>query len=327
VSTTLAPERILKEMSGIWVQLAKSADEDASAGVLRSCSMTLVVVAREGEDAMALGETIAALMPEHPARTIVIWPKKNEPLSANVTAQCWMPFGQRRQICCEQIEITAPEGSMPDVASVISPIAAPDLPLVVWCRSRPAVESAGCADLLGMADKVVLDTADWPDSQASIQRLAALAAGRVVLGDLSWTRLTRWREMLSQLFENRKYAARLFEIARVRVAYGGTNRTVSARYMGAWVRNALETAGVRVEVSLEQDANAPAGHFSAVELSGAGFQVELARQGELLVTTVDGFSQCTSLPAATDYFLMREELGIVSRDEIFERALALAGQS
>jgi len=29
-------------------------------------------------------------------------------LGARVYSQCWMPFGERRQICCEQIEITAP---------------------------------------------------------------------------------------------------------------------------------------------------------------------------------------------------------------------------
>jgi glucose-6-phosphate dehydrogenase assembly protein OpcA len=317
----------LKEMAQIWAELGKPADGEASAGVLRSCSMTLVVIAQEGEDAMSLGETVAALMPEHPARTIVIWPKTGEPLAAKVTAQCWMPFGRRRQICCEQIEITAPEGSLPDVASVISPIAAPDLPLVVWCRSRPVAESAGCFDLFGMADKVVLDTAEWPDPHASLVRLAALNAGGLVLGDLSWTRLTRWREMLSQLFENRKYAARLPEISRVRVAYGGTNRAISATYMGAWLVSALEAAGVRTEVSLERDPNAPAGHFSAVELSGGGFRAELARQGELLITTVDGLSDCTKLSVATDYLLMREELGIVRRDPTFERVLALAARS
>jgi glucose-6-phosphate dehydrogenase assembly protein OpcA len=327
VSTTLAPERILKEMAEVWEGLAKSGDEDASAGVLRSCSLTFVVIAQEGEDAMALGETIAALMPEHPARMIVIWPKKNEQLAAKVTAQCWMPFGQRRQICCEQIEITAPEGSMPDVASVISPIAAPDLPLVVWCRSRPTFEGAGCTDLFGLAQKVIVDTAGWPDPEGAIQRLAVMSAGGLTLGDLSWTRLTRWREMLSQLFENRNYAARLPEISRVRVAYGGTVRTALARYVGAWLQNALETAGRRVEVSLESDVKVSAGLLSTVELSGGGFRVELARQGELLVTTVDGLSQCNTLPVATDYSLMREELGIVRRDESFERALALAARS
>jgi glucose-6-phosphate dehydrogenase assembly protein OpcA len=322
MSATLAPERILREMADIWVQLAKPADEDASAGVLRSCSMTLVVIAQEGEDAMPLGETIAALMPEHPARTIVIWPKKNEPLAAKVTAQCWMPFGQRRQICSEQIEITAPEGSMPDVASVISPIAAPDLPLIVWCRCQGTFENPGFSHLAEIADKVVVDTSAWPDAKGTIGRLAAMAARGITLGDLSWTHLTRWREMLSQVFENATYVARLPQISLVRLRFNAANMEVMARYMGAWVVNSLESAGVRAELKLEPGADDP-----TVELSGAGFRVELVRQAERLVTTVDGLSDCTRLPAATDYSLMREELGIVRRDATFERVLALAARS
>lgn len=322
MSTTLAPDRLLREMADIWVQLGKQADADASAGVLRSCSMTLVVIAQEGEDAMSLGETISALMPEHPARTIVIWPKTDEPLAAKVTAQCWMPFGQRRQICCEQIEITAPPGSMPDVASVISPIAAPDLPLIVWCRCRRTFEDSGFAHLAEIAQKVVVDTSAWPDAKGAIGRLASMAARGVTLGDLSWTHLTRWREMLSQVFENAMCAARLPEISQVRVRFNPGNMEVMARYMAAWLVNSLETAGVRVDVKLEPGADA-----AAVELSGAGFRVELVRQEGRLITTVDGLSQCTNLPAPTDYMLLREELGIVQRDETFERVLALAARS
>jgi hypothetical protein len=43
-----------------------------------------------------------------------------------------------------------------------------------------------------------------------------------------------------------------------------------------------------------------------------------------MVVTVNGVSQCTSLSQPTDYLLMREELGIVRRDPVFERALARA---
>ncbi|HUI81194.1 MAG TPA: glucose-6-phosphate dehydrogenase assembly protein OpcA [Bryobacteraceae bacterium] len=322
MSTTLAPERLLKEMAEIWVQLAKSADEDASAGVLRSCSMTLVVVAQEGDDAMSVGETLAALMPEHPARTIVIWPKKDAPLAAKVTAQCWMPFGQRRQICCEQIEITAPEGSMPDVASVIAPIAAPDLPLIVWCRCRRTFAEPGFGHLAEIAQKVVVDTSAWPDAKAAIASVAAMASRGVILGDLSWTHLTRWREMLSNVFENAEYVARLPEISRVRMRFHAGNIEVMARYMAAWVVSSLEAAGGHVEVRLE-----PGAGDTGVELSGGDFRVELVRQDGRLITTVDGLSQCTNLPMPTDYLLLREELGIVRHDETFERALALAARS
>jgi hypothetical protein len=54
--------------------------------------------------------------------------------------------------------------------------------------------------------------------------------------------------------------------------------------------------------------------------------VALSRQENRLVTTVNEQSNCTNLPTASDYLLMREELGIVNRDAIFERTLAAAAR-
>src|SRR5947207_6648238 len=83
--------------------------------------MTLVVVAEESEDPSALGETIASLMPEHPARAILIRLRGagERALSEHVYQQCWKPFGQRQQICCEQIELTASDAALGDLASVL----------------------------------------------------------------------------------------------------------------------------------------------------------------------------------------------------------------
>jgi hypothetical protein len=45
-----------------------------------------------------------------------------------------------------------------------------------------------------------------------------------------------------------------------------------------------------------------------------------------MVVTLNGASQCTNLPQPTDYLLMREELGIVRHDPVFESALNSAAQ-
>ena len=95
---TIAPDRILHDMADLWVSLGKQGEGDA--GVLRACSMTLVVAAEESDDAQAIGETLAALMPEHPSRAIVLRFRADAQrgLAARVFAQCWMPFGHRQQI-------------------------------------------------------------------------------------------------------------------------------------------------------------------------------------------------------------------------------------
>ena len=127
MGTTIAPEKILKELAELWVDSGKQGKAEGGTGVLRACSMTLLVLAEAGDDTQGLGETIAALMPEHPARAIVVRLSGagDRSLAERVYSQCWMPFGQRRQICCEQVEITVSDAALADLQSVVLPLTVP----------------------------------------------------------------------------------------------------------------------------------------------------------------------------------------------------------
>jgi glucose-6-phosphate dehydrogenase assembly protein OpcA len=320
MSAVLSPDRILKELTDLWASLAKTGHDAGTDGVLRACSMTLVVLADGSDDVQRLGETMAALMPEHPARTILIrlQPQGGRELSERVYAQCWMPFGQRRQICCEQIEITASDAALADLPAVVLPLAVSDLPVILWCRSPRAVGLPEFRQIAAMARKVVLDSAVLPDPKAGLRRFADAAGRGVLLGDLAWTRLTRWREMLSQVFENRERLAQLRGITKVRVTFGGSYET-AAWYMAAWIAGALENAGATAA------AEVAAGDGTVrVELEGSGIRVALERRDDRLVVTVNELSNCTSLPQPSDYLVMREELGIVRPDPVYNRTLASA---
>ena len=120
--STVAPDRILKDLSTLWVDLAKESEQGA--GVLRACTMTLLVLAGEEDDPQEIGEIIAGVMPEHPSRAILVRVTAGgeRSLEARVFSQCWKPFGERRQICAEQIEITSAEAALGDVPSVVLPL-------------------------------------------------------------------------------------------------------------------------------------------------------------------------------------------------------------
>jgi glucose-6-phosphate dehydrogenase assembly protein OpcA len=318
MSATVAPDSILKELAALWTQEGKQ----GGAGVLRACSMTLVVIAEAGDDASALGETVAALMPEHPARSILILlPGAGErALSQRVYQQCWKPFGQRQQICCEQIEITASDAALADLPSVILPLAVPDLPVILWCRSARLAGRPEFGEIARMATKVVMDSAAAADAAGAILRMADTVRSGGILADLAWTRLTRWRETLARVFENRDTLARLGEVNSVQVRFGPGYDT-AAWYMAAWAANALASVGVVVTPVFERQEET-----LRLELSGGTFHVKLSRQDDRLVTVVNEQSNCTNLPRPTDYHLMREELGIVRRDAIFEGTLASAAR-
>jgi glucose-6-phosphate dehydrogenase assembly protein OpcA len=322
MSSTVAPESILKELAALWTQEGKQGD----AGVLRACSMTLVVIAEADDDAAALGETIAALMPEHPARSILIrlLGERERALSQRVYQQCWKPFGQRQQICCEQIEITASDPALADLPSVILPLAVPDLPVILWCRSARLVRRPEFGEIARMATKVVIDSAadgvTSADAIDAIRRMADAVRSGGIWADLAWTRLTRWRETLARVFENRDTLARLSEVNHVQVRFGPGFET-AAWYLAAWAVNALASVGqvVTPEVSKQDES-------LRLEISGGTFRVELSRQDDRLVTVVNEQTNCTNLPRPADYHMMREELGIVRRDAVFEATLASAAR-
>ena len=313
MSATVSPDRILRQLADLWTAEGKQGD----AGVLRACSMTLVVMAEASDDAPALGETIAALMPQHPARAILIRLSGagERALAERVYQQCWMPFGQRRQICCEQIEITASDAALADLPSVLVPLAVPDLPVILWCRSPRLLRAPEFRELARIATKVIVDTWGSPEPAKALQRLAEACRSGWLIGDLAWTRLTRWRDSLARLFENREYLARLPQISAVRAGFP-PNLESSAWYLAAWAGQAL-----RLTPTASRGAES-----LRLDLTSGEFQVSLAREDGRLVTTVDGQSTCASLPEPTDYLLMREELSIVRRDQVFEETVALAAR-
>ena len=316
------PEKILKELADLWVNTGKQQEGEAAHGVLRACTMTLMVVTEDSEDPAGLGETIAALMPEHPARTIVIrlTGAGERSISQRVFAQCWMPFGQRRQICCEQVEIVCSDASLGDVPSIVLPLEVPDLPVVLWCRSPRLLEAPEFPALAAVARRIVVDSGAMSNASAALNRLAEETKRGRLLGDLAWTRLTRWRQALSQIFEDPRHAGRLAGSARITIGDGGAV-TTRAIYMAAWMAGALESAGVKAEARIASHAQ-----HAFAELESGDFRARLERQDGHLAATVDGLSQCVLLTKPDDYLLMREELGILGRDPVFEKTLASAAR-
>jgi len=335
LSTTIQPQTILHELAELWVTLGKESAPDQGSGVLRACTMTLLTVVEESEDTSDIWSVMAALMPEHPSRAIVIRfrPSAERALSSRVFSQCWMPFGQRRQICCEQIEITASDASLPDLPAVILPLAVADLPVVLWCRGARLFGLEDFPQLASIAGKVVLDSAAMGGAADILGRLDGLTRSGRILADLAWTRLTRWRQMLAQIFENRGYLARLAKVQQVRIGFGGGAPPPGAYYLGAWLLDCLEGAGARPSLTWDPAEKAVKGELVRVELNAAegdGLRVSIALSGDperqCAEVRVNTLANRTVFARDNDYTLLRQELSIPGRDPVFEKSLARAAR-
>jgi glucose-6-phosphate dehydrogenase assembly protein OpcA len=325
-ATVVKPEKLLKELGSLWTQLGKEENEGSSrsAGVLRAVTMTFILGVEEGEDEVAGGEALAQLMHEHPSRAIVLKLAKDSSrdLEGRAFAQCWMPFGRRQQICCEQIEVSAGAQHFGDVVSLLNGLIAPDLPVVFWCRSARIFEHAAFGDVAAMAHKVIVDsrshnnpieTLRWIDRQ--------LKAGHLV-GDLTWTRMTRWRQTIANVFERLDCQSFFHHLNRAVIGYAHAPVPVAATYLSAWLKSAL---GMDFPAECKYVESDVRWQIREVRFESALQDVVIDRREVGFVEShVNNFSSRFVFEVLDEAKLVREELAILGRDPIFAKAVSIA---
>ena len=323
-TANVQPEKILKDLSKLWVDLGKEDTEKGSAGVLRACAMTLIAAVEEESQALEAGETIANLVHQHPSRVIVmrVLSEGGSALDARVFAQCWMPFGRSQQICCEQIEITASSSRVSDLPKLVLGIMAPDLPVVIWCTGERLLRDPSFQQLFPLADKIVVDSAAFADAPAALGFIRHFMAAGRNLADLNWTRLTPLREMVAQMFANAGALAKLKDLTSVTVSYAGPaqataeNMPSSLHYLSAWLRSTL-TAPVQLDF-----AESGVGfEIRGIRFAGPDFDAAIALEGVAAQIRMGSMAHRMAFPKRSDCDLLREELSVSGVDSIYRKCL------
>lgn len=312
MSASAQPERILKELAGLWAGMSKGESQGVNSGVLRACAMTLVVAAKDDADVAAIGNTIAELMHEHPSRAIVLRPSSEGNIfDARVFAQCWMPFGKRQQICCEQVEITACTSRVGELPGVIVGIMVPDLPVVLWARNREWIENHDFIRILSLVRKVIVDSSDLGPNPFAVIRSLQLRVRHV--GDLAWTRLTSIRETISNIFGDHGITRRFSSADSITVEHDGD--PIASAYLAGWLRSGAPTATLLTPKQT--------GPHPRILIAGPDLDIEITI-APMLTVRIGQEEHRAMMPAPSDCTSMREELSILRPDPAHERALALA---
>jgi hypothetical protein len=106
------------------------------------------------------------------------------------------------------------------------------------------------------------------------------------------------------------------DVKSAQVTFGGPSVTTCARYFQAWIRTALPRIQAKV-----QSGDGPPGLYS-VMLSTASDNLTITRGSDhCLEVTGFGRHYRSLLPSASEESLMREELGILGPDPVYERVL------
>jgi glucose-6-phosphate dehydrogenase assembly protein OpcA len=323
MTAPVTAEGILKDLHALWASVAKESAPAEGANVLRACAMTVIVLADESEGVTEIARTLGLVMQEHPHRAVIVRVRSGSApfLDCQVTAQCWRPFGREQQICCEQVEVTVAEPSLADVEPVLLAITAPDLPIAVWCRSPRLFALPALSRLYARADRIIGDSRDIPDPRAALGQFAGASRGR--LADLAWTGVTRWREIVAEVFEDPARRELIPRLERVRVLHSAGLTPATAYYLAGWI---LATLGREIAASF--DVVAPiGGGIEGIVLEAASDTISIRRvEGTAILIEIGSLKNCTSAPRLSEAELLGSELSITGRDLVFEKTLPAAAR-
>ena len=230
----------------------------------------------------AARETLAGLAERHPSRTILLFPDPDEDrdaIDATVTIERYALPGLERHVCSEVIELRLQGARGRAPASIVLPLELPDLTAFLRWRGRPPFATPVFEQLIGVVDRLIVDSIEWPDAPQSYAELSAWF-DRVAVSDIVWTRTIRWRRAI----------ALMWPIEPTVLHVRGPEQEASL--LAGWLRSRLDRD---VELRCE-----PADHIELLELDGKEVHAREERwsPSELLSHELDRFSRDTNYEAA-----------------------------
>jgi glucose-6-phosphate dehydrogenase assembly protein OpcA len=285
----------------------------------RTAVMTLVAVAPADEQAYGATSALRSLAGHHPARIVLLRPDPDSVahLAARTTLYA-LDSEHDRRITFEEVRLDVGGQAALHLDSFVDAFTLSDLPVAVWyVNSIPEATDP----LLTVATAVLIDSRDAPDP-GRLRNLLQLARRRTVV-DLSWSRLSPWRELLAGLFDPPPHRRWLEAVASVEIV----GKEGPRRLLGGWL--AAQTGMAPRNIHLA-DARHVSIHLTAnLDGATATFSVERAA-GERLVfaeavlpdgTTTRATSLLPDDPFASS---IANALTHLRPDPIWERALSAA---
>lgn len=232
---------------------------------------------------------LAGLAERHPARTILLVPMDGRRDRVEADARVHdFPVGDGREVLSEVIEVRLWGRPAEHPASVVLPLLISDLPAFCRWRGEPLWDSTSFSDILGVCDRLVVDSTEWRVPEAGYARLGE-AFPRVAVSDLAYRRTLGWKIRLAELWPGIRSAREL----------AVTAPRADALLLSAWLGSRL-----RRDVALRWTrGEAP----TAVAVDGVPVEAPVG-----------------GVPSGPD--LLSAELDVLGRDPVYEAAARAAGR-
>jgi glucose-6-phosphate dehydrogenase assembly protein OpcA len=354
---------IERELTSLWKQAGEDEDDG---GIIRASLLNLIIYTPSTDDLTKLDDILTDVTAAHPCRAILtIADREAEDsfLSAEVTSRCTLPTAASKQVCCEQVTITARKSQVDTVASLIVQLLLSDLPVYLWWRAVPRLDDKAFHRLVDISNRVVIDSADFHDPYRDLASLAVILRDNprwAAFSDMNWARLNAWRALLAGFYDVSEYRPLLNELNRVVIEYSPLADSdaipTRALLLGGWLASRLgwsaaggakttpestlfELTSGDKRLTMEftrTSRDIEPGHLALVTLGttadqAASFSVRRSADGNRIETGASlgeakRFQRVLSYENWSESALIGKELELMGHDRVYEQAVVKASE-
>ncbi len=178
----------------------------------------------------------------------------------------------------ETVVVELGDRHLDDLLTIADPLVVTDLPTLLW---SPHGHHEIVADLLPLAQAVLIDSVEEPDVSEALDWACALS-GRAYVVDLAWLRSTPWRERVAAMFDPPWLRRELDRLSSVTVRHHPASTVAAGLYLG-WLASRLGWEAGPLSDSDGQLLGSARANEQSVEL-------RLQVAPELLVPGLEGLS-------------------------------------
>jgi hypothetical protein len=226
-------------LADVDTALARLRDQAADEGPsMRTSVMTHLAWVPHGwrEQARA---ALAGMAELHPSRTILLLPEPHADdnrIDARAEVERWAVQDTDRGLVTEVVELTLRGSRSQAPASIVEPLLISDLPVFLRWRGEPPWDAPELEQLIGVTDRLIVDSTEWDAVPGSYPRLAELFP-LCAASDIAWARTSRWRTHLATMWPG------IADVQTVRVRA----TAAQAWLLGGWLRSRLRRPEIAVE--------------------------------------------------------------------------------
>src|SRR5262252_4880878 len=169
---TINIDALERQLTELWKDAGANGDQ---AGVTRACVLNLLVYVPAGPAEREVDDLLIEVTSVHPSRAFLIASDPTSDasaISAWVASRCSIVAPGSKQVCCEQVTVKARGTQVSELPSAIEPLILADLPVFLWWRAQPPFREKVFRRLIGMSDRLIIDSASFADPRHDFEELA-----------------------------------------------------------------------------------------------------------------------------------------------------------